>query len=110
MIDSESYFFLKEGVYVKTPITDIIYVKSDDNYCRFYLKDRVLHVMRDTLSQVEERLSRHSFYRCHRQYIVNLNRIERINTIDRTVILEEDHEVPYSRSRKKELIDMITKL
>lgn len=58
---------------------------------------------RHTLNYWEERLSRESFFRCHRSFLVNLHRVEKIIPMFNSTYLlrlrDYPHEVPVSRTR-----------
>ncbi|MBD2699798.1 LytTR family transcriptional regulator [Spirosoma sp. BT702] len=62
-------------------VNDLLFVESSDNYCTVvYLKnDRPARpLLRSSLSRVEKQIDRSDIVRCHRSYVVNLNRIERV--------------------------------
>ncbi|MEZ0486862.1 LytR/AlgR family response regulator transcription factor [Fibrella aquatica] len=62
---------------------ELLAIESSDNYCTIlYLRKGVLtkELMRSSLSRFENQLvNGSSFVRCHRSYIVNLDRIERVS-------------------------------
>lgn len=62
---------------------DLIYVRSSDNYVEVYYmhEDRVTKkILRNSLKTIVETLSAHSqFFRCHKSYLVNLDKIERVS-------------------------------
>lgn len=72
-----------QGELLKIRPDDLLFLEAADNYVQFYfeengaLKQRLL---RGTLRRFEEILGAYPrFYRCHRTYIVNLDRVERIS-------------------------------
>lgn len=75
------YFFIKEKEnYFKILLNDIIYIKSLEDYCEIHLADK-RYIVHFTLKSFEEMLDQR-FYRCHRQYIVNTDKINRIENIN----------------------------
>ncbi len=65
-----------------------------------------------TLQQLEKRLQPFGFFRCHRSYIVNLQKVKEVITWTRNsfnLILEDQHEtsIPLSKSKMSELKGMI---
>ncbi|RIV22260.1 LytTR family transcriptional regulator [Fibrisoma montanum] len=73
------------------PAADLIYIESSDNYCTVvYLKadssgtlQPVKPLLRSSLSRLESQINqlsiaRKPFVRCHRSFIVNLDRVERV--------------------------------
>jgi len=60
---------------------DLLYIESSDNYCTIvHLKNgqTVKPLLRSSLSRMEKQLNNPHIVRCHRSYIVNLNRVERV--------------------------------
>ena len=67
----------------------LYYLESEDNYMKVYYKhkDRILsYMLRCRTRSVEESLKDTSLVRCHRSYIVNINKIQ---------LLEEDKRMHY---------------
>jgi two-component system, LytTR family, response regulator len=62
-------------VFVRTP--DVDWIEAMDNYVRLHV-GREVHVMRETLSSLETRLSGSTFLRIHRSTIVNVDRIREV--------------------------------
>ncbi|HEX9958634.1 MAG TPA: LytTR family DNA-binding domain-containing protein [Fibrella sp.] len=62
---------------------DLLAIESSDNYCTvFYRKNGVLgkELVRSSLSRLENQLGAGTpFVRCHRSYVVNLDRVERVS-------------------------------
>ncbi len=59
----------------------LLYVESSDNYCTVvYQKDSQLvkPLLRSSLSRIEGQINRPRIVRCHRSYVVNLDRVERV--------------------------------
>ncbi len=80
---------------------DILYLEADGNFTDIHLKGGEVERVRRTLDSLMEELNS-DFFRSHRSCIVNLAEISRIvrgknNTY--TVIMDDSHEVPCSRSR-----------
>ena len=59
----------------------LLYVESSDNYCTVvYQKNNQLvkPLLRSSLSRMEGQINRPRIVRCHRSYVVNLDRVERV--------------------------------
>ena len=59
----------------------LLYIESSDNYCTVvYQKDNQLvkPLLRSSLSRLEGQINRPRIVRCHRSYVVNLDRVERV--------------------------------
>ena len=89
---------------VKLPITDIVLLKSADNYVEIvYTEDDVLKkkMVRNTLRFIEQQLRPYSnFIRCHRTAIVNNNYIAKLTrTLGNYVLIIKGYnqQIPVSR-------------
>lgn len=56
-------------------VDDIVWIEADNQYVKVHLKT-ASHLMRQSLSYLDEHLDPDSFYRIHRSAIVNVHRIE----------------------------------
>jgi len=66
-----------EGRVVFVRIADVDWVEAMDNYVRLHV-GRDVHMMRETLSNLEVRLAGATFLRIHRSSIVNIDRIREV--------------------------------
>ncbi len=60
---------------------DLLFVESSDNYCTVvYFRNGQLTkpLLRSSLSRLEKQLAQPHITRCHRSYVVNLDRVERV--------------------------------
>ena len=62
---------------------DIVLVQREERSTVLYTTDDERYVTGDTLSEMEERLPQDAFFRCHKSYIINLNRIKDITPYGR---------------------------
>ncbi len=100
----DNYFFVKSGYKIqKIMVDEIIYVESMGDYIRFYLDDKKVVALL-ALSKIIELLPDDKFIQIHRSYIIN---IEKINFIQNNIISLGQYQLPISKSRKKELMDVI---
>lgn len=63
------------------PIESLVFIESSDNYCTVvYLKNEqpAKPLLRSSLSRLEKQIAQPHIVRCHRSYVVNLNRVERV--------------------------------
>ncbi len=66
-----------DGGEISVPIDELMYIEVYGNGLDLHCKDEVFHAV-GTLSAAEELLPRHSFYRSHRNFIVNLQYVQRL--------------------------------
>lgn len=92
---------------IRLMFTDILYLKADDYYCRVYTEDRN-YLATKTLKKVSAQLPADApFFRCHRSYVINLNRITEIGE---TYVFFGKHKVPLSRSKRAEILVLVNKM
>jgi hypothetical protein len=62
-------------------IESLIFIESSDNYCTVvYLKNgqTAKPLLRSSLARLEKQIAQPHIVRCHRSFVVNLNRVERV--------------------------------
>ena len=116
--DQETRFIKLLGDYqnevLELPAQDLIYISAADNYIRAYYskEDTVQSIfLRSTLKKAEESLNGYSqFFRCHRTYLINLEKIENVsgNAQGLKLQLKDIAElIPVSRSLNQQLRDQM---
>lgn len=100
--NKEKYISIKEideGQTIIVPINTILYVEME---CRITLihTDNKIYKTRESIKNFENELKEHSFYRCHRAYLINLHKI---NSIGKNTAMIKGNEVLVSRYKEKEL-------
>ena len=84
----------------------IVYCEADSNYTRFYLEGREQYMVAKTLGDVQEVLETHDFVRVHRQYMVNLNHIQKLVKGEGTyLLLTNGVTIPVARQQKDRLME-----
>ena len=85
-------------------IADIIYVEAYSNYSTFYLEnDKKLLVLK-SLREFEETLVDKGFFRIHKSFLVNVNKMNHFDKKDGGfVIMSNGTEIPVA-SRKREML------
>ena len=80
---------------ISVPISSIFYLESNAHKSTIYT-DTELYSLYERLSSLKERLPS-CFLACHKSYIVNMNKIKRIEK--NVIILENQTEIPISKSQ-----------
>lgn len=86
----------------KVPLDDILYIEVEGKYSALQVKDRKYNV-KASLKDLLQKLPTDRFVRVSRNFVVNLNRIQHIDTFQYTVKVG-DMEIPISRTYKEELM------
>ena len=94
------YFFAKKGTkYHKINITDILWIEALENYVVIHtIKDK--YTVFSSMKNIEQKLSPDLFFKTHRSYIVNLDKIE---GYEEGFVQIGGKPIPVSRSAKDEL-------
>ena len=83
-------------------LQDILFIASNRNFTDYHLTSGEYIPVREQISTAEEKLSANGFVRIHKQYIVNMNKIRRINVSRYAeVILSSSHSLPIGRKYKE---------
>lgn len=93
-----------KGELVKVNKADILYVKSDKNYV-LVVTTKSEHYSYLSIGALEEHLDGPSFSRIHRCYIINLEKILKLDTF--TVTMVDNTELPISQSYRAGLLAKI---
>ncbi len=92
-----------QGAIKKIAIKDLLYIEVQNHNLFFKTKEDSFET-RGTLSDFEESLSEYNFFRCHRCYIIN---IEKVDVCRGNDIEINKNIIPVSRSKKKELLNLL---
>ncbi len=88
---------LHESSMVRLDVTRISYIESQGHTIIYHTEDGVFST-RDSLKQVEQKLSGRNFSRCNNCYLVNLRHVEKVK--DHTIIVLGE-ELQMSRMKRK---------
>ena len=91
------------------PVSAIDWIEGADYYVKLHVGGRV-HLLREPLRSLAERLDPSRFARVHRSAIVNLARIREIRMAargDHTLVLEDTTRLRLTRTRRRELEALI---
>lgn len=98
---TKDFMFVKDGyVFRKIFFNDILYLESDANYVAIHLQSQKKVTIRSTLNDLVEQINQKNFFRVHRSYSVNINKIEDIFP---TEISIKGAKVPIGKSYREEL-------
>jgi len=92
---------VRDGAQVHViPTEQVDYVEAQDDYVAVHASGRS-HLKHQTLAELAEALDPERFVRIHRSYLVNVDRIARVDLLakdQRVVILRDGKQLPVSRS------------
>ncbi len=100
----DKYLFIRFGrKKVKVDKTDILWIKAEGNYCYLHTAGRK-YVLKISLVRLKKQFPENLFLRCHRNVIVQINRVVKIDTIANKLYIN-DVELPIGSSFRKEVLD-----
>ena len=96
---ASNYFFVKSDYkIIKVVFDEILFIEALEKYVRINTAtERIISLM--SMSQLDSVLPRDKFYRIHRSYIVNL---DKINAIEGNTIHIAKQQLPISRNQRDE--------
>jgi two-component system LytT family response regulator len=92
--------FKSRGRILFLPVSDIRWIAAEENYVRICTRTET-HLLRQTMTDLEEKLDPEMFARVHRSAIVNLQFVKEVRTESRrdfSVLLVNGQKIPMSRS------------
>ena len=103
----QDYIYTKVGNKLrKVSLDDILFIEVEGKYSALQVKDRKYNV-KASLKDLLHKLPSDRFVRVSRNFVVNLNQIQHIDTFQYTVKVG-DLEIPISRTYKEELMRHIS--
>lgn len=99
--DEHYRIVVKNGADIRiVPVAEIYYLEAYDDYVKIYAEGPY-YLKKKTLSHYEQVLDPQRFFRCHRSFILNLQQLTRIETLEKNsyiAILKNGKQVPISRN------------
>jgi two-component system LytT family response regulator len=103
-------FTTSEAIHFVNPQT-ILYCESNSNYTTVYFADKSKMVVSKTLKEIENTLVHYHFYRIHNSYFINIRHVKRYLKADGGgVEMADGTQLPISRQRKEEFLQVLTQL
>lgn len=91
--------------------SEILFLKVEDGLVEFVLISRKKIRQNDTLKKWDNKLKRYGFYRCHKNYLINILNIEKLvpdkNNTFTVKMKESDEIISVARNKMKELKELL---
>lgn len=92
-------------------LTEIMYCLSDGSYTHIYLEGGRKLTVSKNLKEVTATLNNETFVRIHNSHLINLDHVRSfINNNYNCVKMSNGEELAVARNRKKEFLELFTKL
>ena len=79
--------------------SEIVFLKSDSNYCELFLRSGKKIFCAKTLKHFSNLLSNTTFFRVHNSYLVNLNFVTFVDCSYKKVRILDEFTIPIARSK-----------
>ena len=100
----QDYLFIKQGaVFLKVYQADILFMEAQDNYVKFFSKEKY-YLVRCSLAKAVEKMKVDYFVRVHRSYCINMNNIDSFNEHE---VLIRETKIPIGRNYREDFISRI---
>ncbi|MCB0505239.1 MAG: response regulator [Cyclobacteriaceae bacterium] len=104
--DKDFFFVKTSNKLLKIKYKEVMWVEASDIYCHVKVKDK-RYLLGHSLKHVEEVFPPNSFQRIHRSYIVNIHKIDAIET---GRIILGTHSIPIGKTYKDTLLKKLSVL
>ncbi len=98
--DLDHIFIKADGKLIRLNNEDILYIESMGDYVKFVTGEKK-YITHNTIKNLEDKISRSSFMKVHRSYIIN---IDKISNIRENGLFISGKEIPVSKSHKQEVL------
>ncbi len=105
--DAAEQFLIRVGKNLK-PVskTDIAFIQTDaKNYCKIVTNDKGSFTVKKSLSSLQELLSKKQFCRIHKEYIINLEQISKVDEAEHLVYISTQP-IPIGNNYKQAFFEM----
>ena len=92
-------------------LEEILWCMADGSYSKFQLEDGTQIMVSQHLKEFEDLLDKNGFFRAHRSYLVNINKVKRFDKREGGILyLEGDQSIPVSVRKIEKLLKILSDL
>lgn len=107
--EEKNRIVVKNGTDIRiVPTSDIMYIEAYDDYVKIFTRDSY-YLKKKTMNYYEEILEKTLFFRAHRSFIINLQELSKIESLEKNsyiAILKNNKRIPLSRSSYSKLREL----
>lgn len=107
--EEASSFFVEGALFIKSNRSyhkvltqEILYIQAELNYVIIHTVNRKRYALKKSLSAFKKEIKESSFLQVHKSFLVNLNRVTKVDLISNQLAIEENI-VPIGRTYRKKL-------
>ncbi|MCI5055378.1 MAG: LytTR family DNA-binding domain-containing protein [Flavobacteriales bacterium] len=86
---------------------DILYLSSEGSYTAFVMTSGERILASRHMKYYLELFTEANFFRCHRSYLVNVNKVVGINKKESKINLKDGNDIPLAIKKKDELLELL---
>ena len=104
--DKEFVFIKDKGILIKLRFADILFIKALGDYVTIHTteKNYTVHI---NMRAIEEKLPASKFFRLHRSYIVNLDKVD---AIEQETVFVQKNAIPIGEAQKQPMLKRLNLL
>ncbi len=110
MLPGTNRIVIKDGSEIRIlPASEIVFLEAYDDYVKIHHQDKV-YLKKQTMNYFENTLNSEQFVRIHRSFIININKLTRIESYEKNsyrAILVSGDRVPISRNYYQKLKSLL---
>lgn len=103
---ADSLFIKVDRLFVKVKFVDILWLQADHNYIKIFSTNG-RYMVRMSFKELLTKLPSERFFRTHKSYYVNVDKLEAVNS---TYVLINEQEIPLSRNYKDDLLNRLNRV
>ncbi|MEL7145571.1 MAG: response regulator [Bacteroidota bacterium] len=100
---NDAIFLKDDNYFVKLKFDDILLVKASGNYIEI-IAPKKKHVLKSSLKYFTQLVPEKQFFQCHRSYVVNLQKVDKIGYKN---LFINDIEVPIVKDQREDLLNRL---
>ena len=100
---NDAIFLKDDNYFVKLRFEDILLVKASGNYIEI-IAPKKKHVLKSSLKHFTKLVPSKQFFQCHRSYVVNLQKVDKIGYKN---LFINDIEVPIVKDQREDLLNRL---
>ena len=100
---NDAIFLKDEHYYIKLKFDEILYVQASGNYIEIYEESRK-HVLKTTLKNILKTLPEDQFFQCHRSFVVNIEKVDKIGSRN---LFINNVEIPLVKENRETLLSKV---
>lgn len=102
-VDTSSIFLKDNKKHHKVKLNDILFAEAYGNYVKIHLEDKII-ITHQTLSSIEELLSKNDFIKVHKSFIISKNKIV---MIEGNLIHIQQHKIPVGKMFRQNINELL---